>query len=158
MARQNITMTPDEVATFLAAGSVLQVGTVGADGFPHVAPMWYVTQDDRVVFRSFTKSQKILNLHRNPSLTVLVEDGTKYSELRGVMIKARARLIADRDYVLSIYGALVEKYPMIDDTPRPIDPGALEAAFGRHADKNTAVIVEPVHTISWDHRKIGGAY
>ena len=35
---------------------------------------------------------------------------------------------------------------------------ALQNAFGRFAAKNTAVVVEPVKVISWDHTKLGGAY
>ena len=158
MARKDITMTPDEVREFLTANTVLQVATAGKDGFPHLAPMWYVMKGDRVVFRSFTKSQKILNLKRNPKLTVLVETGDDYSQLQGVMIKAEAILIDDPDYVLSIYGALAAKYPMINDTPMELDREALENALGRFAAKNTAVVVEPIKVISWDHTKLGGAY
>lgn len=151
-------MTPEEVQEFLTANTVLQVATMGKDGWPHVAPMWYVMDGNRVVFRSFTKSQKIVNLQRNPQLTVLVETGDDYSQLRGVMIKAEAKLVSDPEYVLSVYGGLAAKYPMINDTPMDLEGDALEAAFGRFASKNTAVMVEPVRTITWDHTKLGGAY
>ena len=151
-------MTPDEVQQFLSANKVLQVATLGGDGWPHVAPMWYVIDDGKVVFRSFTKSQKIVNLSRNSNLTVLVETGDDYSQLRGVMIKGEARLVTDPEYVLSVYGGLAAKYPMINDTPTQLDATALEAAFGRFAGKNTAVIVDPVKVITWDHTKLGGGY
>lgn len=158
MARKDVTMTPDEVQRFLSENRVLQVATLGGDGWPHLAPLWYVMDGKDVVFRSFTKSQKIVNLLRNPNLTVLVETGDDYSQLRGVMIKGTARLVADRDYVLSVYGRLAAKYPMINDTPMDLDAEALETAFGRFAAKNTAVVVEPGRIISWDHTKLGGAY
>jgi PPOX class probable F420-dependent enzyme len=158
MARKDITMTPEEIDAFLEESRTLQVATLGKDGFPHVAPMWFVIEDDKVVFRSFSKSQKIVNLKRDPKLTVLIESGLDYSELRGVMIKGEARLITDRDYVLSMYGRLAARYPMINDKPVNLDPETLEASFGRMADKNTAVVVEPVSIMSWDHRKIGGGY
>lgn len=151
-------MTPEEVQEFLAANTILQVATNGVDGWPHLAPMWYVMNGDRVVFRSFTKSQKIVNLRRNPSFTVLVETGNDYSQLRGVMIKAEAKLIDDPGYVLSIYGALAAKYPMINDTPMVLEGEALANAFGRFAAKNTAVVVEPTNIITWDHTKLGGGY
>ena len=151
-------MTPEEVQQFLSVNTVLQVATVGSDGFPHLAPMWYVMEDGKVVFRSFTKSQKIVNLTRNPNLTVLVETGDDYSQLQGVMIKGKAKLVDDPEYVLSIYGGLAAKYPMINDTPMELDKAALEAAFGRFAAKNTAVIVEPVKVVTWDHTKLGGGY
>ena len=75
MARKDITMTADEIHAFFAESMTLQVATIGKDGFPHVAPMWFVVEDNRVVFRSFSKSQKIVNLERNPKLTVLIESG-----------------------------------------------------------------------------------
>ncbi len=158
MARKDITMTPDEVQEFLASNKILQVSTVGGDGWPHLAPMWYVLDGDKIVFRSFTKSQKIVNLERNPKFTVLVETGDNYSQLQGVMIKGRARLVTDSNYVLSIYGGLAAKYPMINDAPIELAADALEAAFGRFASKNTAVVVEPDKMVTWDHTKLGGAY
>ena len=159
MARKDITMTATAIQDFLSAGrKVLQVATLGKDGAPHLAPMWFVMDEGRIVFRSFTKSQKIVNLQRNPKLTVLVETGDDYSQLQGVMIKGTALLVTDPDYVLSIYGGLAAKYPMINDAPIELDTDALEAAFGRFASKNTAVVVEPMKTITWDHTKLGGGY
>jgi nitroimidazol reductase NimA-like FMN-containing flavoprotein (pyridoxamine 5'-phosphate oxidase superfamily) len=120
--------------------------------------MWFVVEDGKIVFRSFSKSQKIVNLRRDPRLTVLVESGDAYEELRGVMIKGDAHLITDPDQVLATYGRLAAKYAMVGPEPVDLDPEALEAAFGRFAPKNTAVVVEPVKVTSWDHRKLGGAY
>jgi PPOX class probable F420-dependent enzyme len=158
MARKDITMTEAEIMAFLGSGHTLQVATIGRDGAPHVAPMWYVIEDGKIAFRSFTKSQKIVNLRRDPRLTVLHERGLAYSELRGVMIKGTARLIDDPEQVLRLYGRLAAKYPMVGDEPAELETEALEAAFGRFALKNTGVIVEPNAVVSWDHTKLGGAY
>jgi len=158
MPRKDITMTPDEIQEFLTRGHTLQVATVGKDGTPHLAPMWYVMEGDKVVFRSFTKSQKILNLQRNPRLTVLREQGLAYAELQGVMIRGVGRLVDDPSYVLEIYRRLAAKYPMVGPEPVYLDDEALEAAFGRFSSKNTAVVVESDKVITWDHTKLGGAY
>ncbi len=158
MARKDITMTGREITAFLDEAAILEVATIGSNGWPHLAPMWFVMEDERIVFRSFTRSQKILNLQRDPRLTVLAEDGDAYEELRGVMIKAEARLIEDPAYVLAIYGRLAAKYAMVGPEPVELSEEDLYSAFGRFASKNTAVIVEPVKTASWDHRKIGGGY
>src|SRR5210317_876499 len=143
MAQKDISMTAEEVTSFLNETSILQVATIGKDGTPHLAPMWFVMEGATIVFRSFTRSQKIVNLQRDPRLTVLAEDGDAYAELRGVMIKGEARLIDDPAYVLGLYGRLATKYALIGDTPTELTPDDLEAAFGRAATKNTAVIVEP---------------
>lgn len=158
MARKDISLSKDELAETLASGHTLQVATIDPDGFPHLAPMWYVMRDGQITFRSFTKSQKIVNLRRDPKVAVLLESGESYNELRGVMIRGNATLIDDRATVLSIYGALAAKYPMVAGQLAELSEEALEAAFGGHAEKNTAVIVEVEKVASWDHTKLGGAY
>ena len=159
MARKDITMNESEIQNFLSSGAkVLQVATLGKDGSPHLAPMWFVMDDGKVVFRSFSKSQKIVNMMRDPRISVLAEAGDTYAELQGVMIRGTARLVTDPQYVLKIYGGLAARYPMVGDVPVDLDDQALEAAFGRFAPKNTAVIVEPNTIASWDHTKLGGAY
>jgi PPOX class probable F420-dependent enzyme len=158
MGRKDIAMTPEEAGDFLEAGRTLTVASIGAQGAPHLVPMFYIVQDGNPVFRSFTKSQKIVNLRRDPRVTVLVEKGEAYAELQGVLIEGLARLIDDPDYVLSLYGRLAAKYPVVGDHPVHLDHDQLQEAFGRYAPKNTAVVVEPTKVMSWDHRKLRGAY
>jgi PPOX class probable F420-dependent enzyme len=159
MVRKDISMTDTEILEFLTEGSkVLQVATIGKDGMPHLAPMWYVMDGDRIVFRSFTKSQKIVNLMRDPRLSVLAEEGDSYAELRGLSIRADAELIVDPSYIVETYRKLTAKYAFFDDGPTEVPAEAAEATFGPFAPKNTAVIVNPITTASWDHRKLGGSY
>jgi len=159
MVRKDISMTEEEVQDFLASGAkTLQVATISSNGTPHLAPMWFVMENSRIVFRSFAKSQKIVNLRRDPRLTVLVEEGEAYADLQGVMIKGEATLVDDPNYVLQIYGELAARYPMLGDQTVSLDGDALTAAFGRYAPKNTAVIVEPEKVTTWDHHKLGGTY
>jgi len=151
-------MSDGERARYLEDGHTIVVGSVGRDGMPHLAPMWYVMQDGRIVFRSFTKSQKIVNLQRDPRITVLLESGEAYEELRGVMIRGRAVLIDDPAHTLRVYGLLAAKYAMVGGQPVTLDDDELEATFGRFASKNTSVVVEPERIASWDHTKLGGSY
>jgi PPOX class probable F420-dependent enzyme len=161
MARKDISMSEAEIEEFLDACRTLIVTTIGRDGHPHTAPMWFWLEEGKPAFRSFTKSQKIVNLRRDPRITVLVEDGEAYDELRGVMVRGTARLVSGADdpgYLLACYGRLAGRYPMVGEEPVELEREALEAAFGRFAPKNTAVIVEPERVTSWDHTKLGGGY
>lgn len=160
MARKNISMTEAEAVTFLSEGAkILQVASLGRDGFPHLTPMWFVVRGGKVVFRSFSKSQKIVNLRRDPTLTVLAEEGDTYAELKGVMIKGTARLMDDPDFALDLYVELARRYPLIPRVgPGELSDDAVRQAFASYAAKNTAVIVEPHEVVSWDHTKLGGAY
>ncbi len=155
MAHKDISMHPREVEEFLDGGRNLQVATLGLDGWPHLTTLWYTMLEGRIAFRSFRRSQRIVNLRRDPRITVLVEAGSNYEDLRGVMVRGRAELIDERDIVLSVYAAVTSKYQFGGE---PVDPAAVEAMFGAHAEKNAAVVVHPDRTVSWDHRKLGGAY
>ena len=158
MARKDITFTADEVAGYLEAGRTLIVASRNRNGSIHLVPMWYVMDRGKIVFRSFAKSQKIVNLRRDPRISVLVETGDAYAELQGIMIRGTATLIDDPAYTLRVYGRLAAKYAMVGGEPIELDDEALQATFGRFATKNTSVIVEPKKITSWDHTKLGGAY
>ncbi|OFW66988.1 MAG: hypothetical protein A2Z12_06955 [Actinobacteria bacterium RBG_16_68_21] len=158
MPRKDITFTAAEAAGYLEAGRTLIVASHNRDGSIHLAPMWYVMDQGKIVFRSFAKSQKIVNLRRDPRISVLIETGDAYAELQGILIRGTATLIDDPGYTLRVYGRLAAKYAMVGDAPIELDDEALEAAFGRFAAKNTSVIVEPKRITSWDHTKLGGEY
>ena len=160
MARKDISMSEAELPEFLSEGQKsLQVASNDPDGYPHLVPMWFVVEDGKIVFRSFSKSQKILNLRRDPHLTVLVEEGSAYNELRGVMVKGEANLVDNADYCLDLYVALANRYTYFAG----VEPGAtpeeeVRENFAGFAAKQTAVIVEPVEVLSWDYRKLSGGY
>ena len=150
--RELIQMTDDEMAVFIEEQKSLQVACVGSDGWPHLTTLWFAVVDQKIVFETYTRSQKILNLQRNPNITVLLEDGILYEKLRGVMIKGKASLESEPENV--------EKYAkavMLRNQPELAEEILSEAAK-QMSLKRTAVIVEPQQIISWDHTKLAGTY
>lgn len=145
-------MNEDEVDAFIEEQKSLQVGTIERDGSIHLSTLWFARIDKRVVFETYTKSQKIKNLQRDPRITLLWEDGDVYDQLRGVMIKGTARLVTDHS----------EVYPLALEVMKRNQPDIpeefLEQAATQMAAKRTAVVVETQKVISWDHRKLSGAY
>ena len=85
-------MTPTEIAQVLEGdGYTLQLATNGTDGFPHLVAMWYGMVDGHLHFNTYATSQKAKNLERDPRVTCMVEAGTEYAELRGVVIQGSCR-------------------------------------------------------------------
>lgn len=150
--RDSIRMTDAEVKDFLEAKKSLQVATLGKDGAPHLTTLWYAIVDGDVVFETFSKSQKIVNLHRDPRIAVLVEDGTVYNQLRGVSINGRAELYDDPDVVHRYALAVMKK-----NQPE-IPAENLDEAARVMSQKRTAVVVKAEKIVSWDHNKLGGRY
>jgi hypothetical protein len=154
MARKDISMNATEIGEVLTETRNLQVATNGPGGFPHLTTLWFYVDDGIVTFRSFTKSQRIVNLLRDPRLTVLAELGSEYEELRGVMIQGTARLATEPDEVMRTYARVAMKMQGLEE----ISTEAVHALYGRFANSNTVVKVEPVKVVSWDHRKLRGSY
>lgn len=149
--RQQISMTDEEIHAFLQEQRTLQVASIDHDGFPHLVAMWYILQEQRIVFWTYAKSQKAVNLRRDPRLTCLVESGQSYQELRGVQIKGRATIIDDHTTVQGYGERIFARYTgPLDDSVRPM--------IAAQAVKRLVVLVEPVEIVSWDHRKLGGIY
>jgi PPOX class probable F420-dependent enzyme len=151
--RDQIVMSTEELQTFLHERHVMNIATIGATGQPHLVAMWYGFLDTKPAFWTFGKSQKIVNLRRDPRITALVEDGDRYEELRGAELVGRAVIVEDYEKVLELGLSVGERYngpTARSDAARPF----LEA----QARKRVAVVIEVDKVVSWDHRKLGGSY
>jgi nitroimidazol reductase NimA-like FMN-containing flavoprotein (pyridoxamine 5'-phosphate oxidase superfamily) len=150
--RASIALTENEQQHFLEDGWTLQVASNGPKGYPHLVAMWYVIIDGRVHFTTFAKSQKIMNLRRDPKITAMLESGRAYQELKGWVIEGTAELIQDTAFTAKVMALVGQKYngiPVATETP--------EAAL-KVASKRIVVRIDPVDTYSWDHSKLGGRY
>lgn len=145
-------MTDEEAQAFLEAGRDLQVASINPDGTPHLVTMWYAVLDGEPAFWTYAKSQKIVNLRRDPRLTVLVATGERYEELRGVSIAGRAELVDDRDAVQRYGETVYQRYW------GPIDDDAVREGVRAMGAKRVVVVVKPEKIVSWDHSKLEGAY
>lgn len=148
--RASIQMSPAEITEFLTRSRVATLATNGPHGTPHLVAMWYGYLDGKIYFETKTKSQKAVNLRRDPHLTCMVEAGDTYDQLRGVSVEGTAHLITDsgdEEY----WAAGVSVYERYNGPFAEQDRPMLEMML----NKRVIVRVEPVRVRSWDHRKLG---
>lgn len=148
--RDRIRMSDEEIETFFAAGRKLQVASANADGTPHLVTMYYAQLDGDLAFWTYGKSQKAVNLRRDPRVTCLIEDGIAYDELRGVTVYGDVELIEDYDQVLAFGMALTARYPEVFGA----DPEAMRPFVEQQAHKRVVIRVRAKRTASWDHSKM----
>jgi len=146
--RSKIAMSQAEIDEFLAGRHAMSMATIGPSGRIHLVAMWYGLVDGDVVIETKAKSQKVQNLRRDPRMTVLVEDGEYYEELRGVELAGRAEIIEDREALFSIGISVFERYyaPYTEET-KPF----IEAML----NKRVGIRLRADDVVSWDHRKLG---
>src|SRR3546814_9569680 len=135
-------MDTQELDTFLRANIKVQVATAGKDGRPHLITLFYIVLDDgRIAFWTYGRSQKIVNLERDPRITCLVEDGVDYFELRGASITGSAEIVREHDRILELGGAVAARMVGAGSVD---DLGEIALAETRRpAQKGVPVIAHP---------------
>jgi PPOX class probable F420-dependent enzyme len=147
--RDSVKMTEEELSEFLDTNMKVQVATIGPDGQPHLTTLFYVMVDGQLFFWTYGRSQKILNLRRDPRITCLVEDGVEYFELRGATIFGKARLLEDYDELVDLGGRVAKRMA------GGMDLGEFgDQIVAQQARKRVGVVVEPDRIATWDHRKM----
>jgi PPOX class probable F420-dependent enzyme len=152
--RDQIQMTEAELAAFLDEQRKVIVATNGRDGWPHLMPLWYVVRDGELWAWTYARSQKVRNIERDPRVTLEVEAGSEYQELRGAMVKARAVIHRDVETVAAFGMELFSRYT--GASPLPEEVSAMVRA---QAPKRVALqFVAAESPVTWDHSKLGGTY
>jgi nitroimidazol reductase NimA-like FMN-containing flavoprotein (pyridoxamine 5'-phosphate oxidase superfamily) len=151
--RDRVAMTAQEAADYLAAGRKVQLATNGQDGFPHLVTMYYVMTGWQITFWTYRRSQKALNLERDPRISCLVEDGEEYFDLRGVLVQGVVRRIEDPDEI-AVIGRQISA--VVGTAMAGAGADALTQYVEHAARKRWGYRVEPGRVISWDHSKLIG--
>ena len=155
--RDQIQMTQEEVRSFIDSKKTITIVSNGPGGFPHPMPMWFARDpDDSIRMATYRTSQKILNIQRDPRVSLLCETGIEYQELRGVVLYGRAQLIDDFELACDTLlraGGRGEGLPRDEAAARTI-----MESMRKNAEKRFVIRVAPERVVSWDHSKLGGAY
>ncbi|MGI9643953.1 MAG: pyridoxamine 5'-phosphate oxidase family protein [Ilumatobacteraceae bacterium] len=158
-------MSDDEVEAYLGGRHTLNIASHGPDGNIQLVAMWYGFLDDanvyapdvgfgedRLVIETFAKSQKVVNLRRDPRFTALVETGDDYDELRGVELVGTAEVLDDPAVVIESCKAVLSRYQDF------AQPGDLAVAAEIAANKRVCIKMHVDKVVSWDHTKLDVAY
>jgi PPOX class probable F420-dependent enzyme len=146
--RAKIVMSDEEIAEFIERSRTATMATVLPDGRPHLVAMWYAVVDGEIWFETKAKSQKAVNIRRDPRVTFLLEDGDTYDKLRGVSFEGTAEIVDDPDAIFAVGVSVWERYtgPYTEEAKSAVDMMMNNRVAVR-------LVVERIR--SWDHRKLG---
>ncbi len=146
--RAQIVMSEAEISDFVTSSRTGTLATIGADGQPHLTAMWYGVVDGEIWLETKAKSQKAVNLKRDPRVSFMIEDGDTYDTLRGVSFEGVAEIVDDPDAIFRVGVSVWERYtgPYTDE---------MKPAVDMMMNKRVAVRIVGQRTRSWDHRKLG---
>ena len=147
--RPDIRLTADEQAAFLRTNRKCALATLDQDGFPHVTAMNFVMRDGAFYMTSYGKAQKVVNIRRNPKTAMMVETGSAYAELKGVMVRGLCEVIEGAEAVQQVFAWSAEARGETYSRP---------AAASSSAPKRVVLKIVPQKIVTWDHSKLDGRY
>ena len=159
-------MSDSEVVSFLEHERTVTCATIGARGWPHLMPLWYVLREPpqgapapRLWSWTYAASQKVRNVEREPRATLQVEAGESYEELRGVMLESEVVVHRDTETVAALGQEIFRRYASPrGQPPAPRLAPEVEAMVRAQAAKRVALEFVERRRATWDHRKLGGVY
>ena len=153
-----LALTDDQVEELMTSSWNMRVATIGPGTRINVTPLWFGWAGGKVYF--YCRGQKVANLRRTPSCTVLVDRNERFPELQGAMFQGTAVVLedaaaeADDPHLEEARWQMGTKYAgghgeAAPSAGEPVRNGA--SARGRSW---RWVVVTPERTITWDNHKL----
>jgi hypothetical protein len=141
-------MAPDDIHAFLGEERTCRLGSVDAAGHPHVSPLWFVWDGTALWLNSVVKSQRWVNLMRRPEVSVVVDSGVDFGDLRGVEFIGKVEAVGD----------VPQTDPADERTAAASELFGRKYAGGRFVPdgRHAWLRLAPDKIVSWDFRKMPG--
>lgn len=147
---RKIAMTSAELDAFLAEERTCRVATVSATAGVHNTPLWFAWDGTALWLTSITRSQRWLDLERDPRVAIIVDAGEEYVELRGAELTGSVEIVGP--------------VPRPAEGPDPAETALPERLFAEkysggvpvHDGRHAWLRLVPDKITSWDFRKSYG--
>ncbi|MHA2089869.1 MAG: pyridoxamine 5'-phosphate oxidase family protein [Candidatus Kariarchaeaceae archaeon] len=124
---------------YIQGQQVGRIATVSSDLSPHVTPVAFASDEERVYLNIQYNSKKARNIRKNPRVQFVVDDILSFEEFRGVLVSGEAELISSSKFHEIGRNLLYSKYPKFQEQ-YPIQEGG----FSKYI-----LIITPTKILSW---------
>jgi PPOX class probable F420-dependent enzyme len=140
----------DELRALLTERRYATLATHDPDGLIHLTPVWFLFDNDRFYFESFSGSRKIKNLQQNPSASVIVDVRQPGTE-RWVAASGTSEILRGEE-AATINGVIRHRYL----TPDALSEARIEPVFA--AADDVTISLTPAKWRSWAARDLDQAF
>ena len=149
MAKINpdIQLSEQDIDALMRTCNRCRIATIGPGTDINLTPMTFGWANGKAYI--FGRGQKIANLRRQPTATVLVDVGDAWKTLKGVMLRGRARVLetaADEANDPDLIAAMAN----IGDKHGLGEPYRATAA----GNSRRWIVFEPHRVVSWDNARL----
>ena len=153
---RELALSEEELDELMTSSWNLRIATVGPGARINLTPMWFGWAGGKAYIHG--RGQKVVNLRRDPTCTVLVDRNERFPELQAAMFQGTAVVLEDEaaekadPHLEQVRVQMGRKYngghrPPVDD------PGPNTAtAAGR---SRRWIVFTPERLVTWDNFKLG---
>ncbi len=153
---RKLALDPEQLEEILTTSWNCRIATIGPGTRINLTPMWFGWAGGRIYI--YGRGQKVVNVRRDPTCSIIVDRNEKFPELQAVMMQGRATVLEDAEaeaadpHLAEARAQMGAKYngghgqPPVDDPP----PNAATAR-GRHG---RWIVFEPESQVTWDNFKL----
>jgi nitroimidazol reductase NimA-like FMN-containing flavoprotein (pyridoxamine 5'-phosphate oxidase superfamily) len=134
----------------------IRVATIGPGGRINLTPMWFGWAGGKIYVHG--RGQKIVNLRKNPTCTMLLDRHEKFPELQGVMMLGKAYVLEDAaaeqadPHLAEVRIHMGKKYNGGYGKPAVADPPPVTSTAG--GSTRRWLVFTPETTVTWDNFKL----
>jgi hypothetical protein len=143
---RRIAMAPEERDEFLRSERTCRLASVKGSGAPHLSALWFVWDGDALWVTSIVKSQRWTDIEKDPRVSVLVDTGHGFGELRGVEISGTAESLGEVPRTGEPNDDLV--------VPEQLFADKYSGGTFHHDGRHAWLRIVPEKIVSWDFRKM----
>ncbi|MGE0823558.1 MAG: pyridoxamine 5'-phosphate oxidase family protein [Candidatus Binatia bacterium] len=135
----------------------MRIATVGPGKRINLTPMWFGWAGGKVYTHG--RGQKVINLRKDPTCTVLVDRNEKFPELQGIMMLGMARVLEDAaaeqadPHLAEIRIQMAKKYNGGHGKPPVDNPPPVASTAG--GSTRRWIVFSPESIVTWDNFKLG---
>jgi nitroimidazol reductase NimA-like FMN-containing flavoprotein (pyridoxamine 5'-phosphate oxidase superfamily) len=151
-------LTSDELDELMTTSWNMRVATVGPAERINLTPLWFGWGGGRIYF--YCRGQKIVNLRRNASCTILVDRNDRFPELQGAMFQGRATVLEDAaaeeadPHLERVRWQMGTKYAGGHGEASPTTGDQVRNAASARGRSWRWVAFQPDRAVTWDNHKL----
>lgn len=107
---------------YIQIQEVGRIACVSKDQSPHVTPVAFASDEERLYLNIEHSSKKARNIRRDPRVQFVIDDVPTFDDFRGVLVSGKAELISSgkfheigRDLLYKKYPKYEKQYPIQED-------------------------------------------
>ena len=134
----------------------IRIATIGPGTRINLTPMWFGWAGGKIYI--YGRGQKVINLRKNPTCTVLVDRNEKFPELQGIMMLGKGKVLEDAvaeqadPYLPEVREQMGKKYNGGHGKPPVDDPQPVASTAG--GSTRRWIVFTPETTVTWDNFKL----